>query len=287
MAGLLCWNYLSTALSQVRFLSVQEVGRTAPLEGVLVKEEKVVRSPAAGRLHLAVPDGQRLEVGARAGQVTASEQDSGEVRYDLHTPWAGILCTHLDGLENVLSPGNLDVLELPGADKIVDKTPAEGGRVEKGQPVFKIVDNLSPVIFYTSLKKEDFSSGLADRPGWLEAAWEEQTLMVKPAKLVDRGDHLVGFFLLSGYPERLVHHRKVRFTVTVEKLKGLLVPGRAIVHRDGQPGVYLAVKRKATWVPVKIEGELAGQVAISGRGLNEGSRYVSNPILAREGWLVE
>lgn len=281
------WEFLAATVSNVQLLSKQEVGLTAPLDGILIKEEKVIRSPANGRLHFTATDGKRLEVGAGAAQVTASEQESGEAAFNVFTPSAGIFCTHLDGLENILSTGNLDVLDLPKLEKIADKPVPEGGRVEKGQPIFKIIDNLSPINIYAEIPKSGFPADLADKPGWLPATWENLPLRIKPRKLTDKGDTWEGLFLLSGYPENLVHYRKVRLSLTTNRLEGLLVPRGAVVYRDGEPGMYLAVKKKALWVPVKVEGELAGKVAVSGRGLGEGARYVSNPVLAREGWLVE
>lgn len=281
------WEYLAAAVSKVELLARQEVSISAPLEGLLIKEEKVISSPASGKLRYIAQDGKRLEVGAGAVQVIAAEQDSGETVYNVFTPVAGIFCTHLDGLESVLSPGNLDVLDLPKLEKIGEKPVPAGGRVEKGQPAFKIVDNLSPIYLYAELPKDGFPPELVDKQRWLAAAWENLSLMIKPRKLVDKGDRWEGLFLLKDYPENIVHCRKINLNVTTNKLSGLLVPGRAIVYRDGEPGIYLAVKKRAQWVPVQIEGELGGKVAISGRGLVEGTRYVSNPVLAREGWPVE
>lgn len=285
-AVLLIWEYLVIAISDVQLLARREVGRTASLEGILIKEEKVIRAPAAGRLHFTAVDGERLELGARAAQVVASEQDSGERSYSVPTSVAGIVCSHLDGLENILAPGNLDVLELPKLEKIGDKPVPEGSRVEKGQPVFKMIDNLSPILVYTEISKSEFP-GLADKQGWYQATWEALPLRIKPVKGTDTGERWEGFFRLSGYPEQLLHSRKVRLQVTAETLKGFLVESKAIVQRNGEPGIYLAVKKEARWAPVTIEGELEGQVAISGKGLGENTRYVTNPVLVREGWLVE
>ena len=281
------WEFLVAAVSKVQFLTKQEVGQTTSLEGILIKEEKVTRTPANGLLHFTVPDGTRLEMGAGGARVTAAEQESGGETFKFFTTTAGIFCTHLDGLENILSPGNLDVLDLPKLEKIGGKPIPEVARVEKGQPVFKIIDNLSPISIYAEAPKSDFPPDLMDKPRWLQATWENLPLSIKPRKLTDKGDRWEGFFTITNYPENLIHYRKVRLNVTTKLLAGLLVPRKAIVYREGEPGIYLAVKKKARWAPVKIEGELAGKVAISGRGMGEGTHYVSNPVLAREEWPVE
>lgn len=282
----LAWRYLAFTLFQVNYLSRQEVSRFVTVEGVLIKDEKVVRSPAAGKVQYIVSDGKRLEVGARAAHVIASEQDYSSVKYDVHTPKSGIFSRHMDGLENILVPANLDVLEIPRIDKIVDKPLPETPQVEKGQPIFKIIDNHLPLIMLSSLGKEHFS-GLLDKQGWIQAFWENQPLLVKPNKKTEKVEGWEVFFLLSGYPEDLLHHRKVSISVTAEKLRGFLVPDRAIVYKNGEPGIYLVFKKKAQWTSVKIEGALEGQVSVSGKSLKEGAPYVNNPVLVREGWKVE
>jgi hypothetical protein len=121
----------------------------------------------------------------------------------------------------------------------------------------------------------------------LQASWEDFNLGIKPSVLIDAGENIEGYYLLSEYPEQIIHHRRVSLIVTTRVLKGLLVPDNAIVYHDDKPGIYLAVKKKALWKPVEIEGELSGKVAVSGDGLSEGARFVSNPALIREGWTVE
>lgn len=281
------WECLVAAVSKVHFLSYQEVCLTTPLEGWLVKEEEVLRSPVSGEIHFIVPDGKRLEVGAGAAQVITAGEGSGKAALNIFTPVAGVFCTHLDGLESILSPENMNVLDLTKLEKTVNKAISEGVRVEKGQPVFKLIDNLSPIYFYAVVSKNNFSSDLADKTGWLQATWENQTFKIKLDKIVDKGDRWECIFLLNIYPEDIIHYRKIRLNVTTNKLNGLLVSHRAVVYRNGEPGLYLAVKKKACWVPVKIEGELDGKVAVSGQGIGDYTRYVSNPVLVREGWPVE
>lgn len=282
---LLTRGTIVSAVAKVQFLSNQEVTATVLLEGILFKEEKVVTAPVTGQLQFVCEDGTRLNVGATAAQLAVADPGSGS--RSVFTPTAGIICHHLDGLENIISPENLDLLDLSHQEKLVGKPAAANKQVEKGQPLFKIIDNLAPLTIYTEIPKTDFPPELADKPRWLPAAWENQTLSIKPREVRDQGDRWAGFFLLADYPESLLHYRKVRLTVTTDKLKGLLVPAGAIVYRDGVPGIYLVVKKKAQWVAVKPEGELNGMVAVSGRRFGEEIRYVSNPLLIREGSRVE
>lgn len=281
------WGRLVAEVSNVQFLTRREVSQSVPLEGILIKNENVLRAPVSGKLHLTTADGDRLEAGAKAAQVLAVQTDNGGEAYDIATTVAGICCTHLDGLEQVLSPDNIEVLVVPELEKIGDKAIADGVRVEKGQPILKIVDNLSPMYIYAETPKLNFPDFTADKPIWLQAAWEEQTLSVKPHKVSDKGDRWVGYYMLSAYPDQLLHQRKILLNVTTRTMEGFLVPHGAVVDREGQPGIFLSIKKKAHWMPVTIEGELEGMLAVSGPELDADSRYINNPLLAREGHRVE
>jgi putative membrane fusion protein len=279
--------FLVSSVAKIQILSNQIVSETIPLDGILIKEEKVVKSPSAGRLHLVEPDGKRLEMGAKAAEIIVAGQDSGEHIIDISTNATGILCSHLDGLESILAPQNIDMSELKNIGKIIVNSNLDGTNIDEWQPVFKIIDNLSPVSIYVSIPKASLTSGYWDKPAPLQASWENYILEIIPGKLLDNSEMMEGFYQIPGYPEVLLHQRKVQLIVTARQLKGLLVPDKAVVYRDGEPGVYLAVKKKALWKPVVIEGELAGKTAVSGEGFNEGSRFISNPVLIREGWSIE
>ncbi|MFX4261443.1 HlyD family efflux transporter periplasmic adaptor subunit [Pelotomaculum propionicicum] len=279
--------FLVSIFSVPQVLSSQEITQTTTLDGILIKDEKVVKSPSNGMLRLVVPDGRRLEMGGKAAEIVSAVQDIGEVTYDIYTDSTGILCSHLDGYESTLSPQNIGVLEMPVIEKTADKPLSDGAGVDKGQPVFKIIDNLSPVSVYGAIPKSALPDGYLEKRRSLQASWENLNLSITPGDINDTGDNLEGFYLLSDFPESIIHHRKVKITVTTRVLKGFLVPEKAIVYRDSKPGIYHVVKKKALWKPVEIEGELSGKVAVSGDGIEEGARFVSNPVLVREGWPVE
>jgi putative membrane fusion protein len=226
-------------------------------------------------------------MGAKAAEIIVSGEASGDYKIDISTSATGILCTHLDGLESILTPQNITVAELKKIEKTVVGSSLDGTNVGEWQPVFKIIDNLSPVSIYASIQKAALADGYPDKPEMLQASWENHVFALEPGELIDNGDMLEGFYQIADYPEALVHERKVQLMITARQLKGLLVPDKAVVYRDSEPGIYLAVKKKAQWTSVAIEGELAGKVAVSGEGISEGTRFISNPVLLREGWPIE
>lgn len=280
-------HFVVSTIASPQVFAIETVSQTTTLDGILIKEEKVLKSPCNGRLHLARPDGERLEMGGKGAEIISSEQGAAEVTFDIYTDATGILCNHLDGYESILSPANIGVLEIPTIEKIDDEPLSDGAKVDKGQPVFKIIDNLSPVYIYGAMSKSAFAEGYWDEPESLPVSWNNISFSITPGELNDASESVEGLFLLSGFPEQIIHHRRVRINVTTRALKGLLAPEQAIVYNDDKPGIYLVVKKKALWAPVEIKGALSGKIAVSGDGINEGVSFVSNPVLIREGWLVE
>ncbi|NLJ76154.1 MAG: hypothetical protein GX325_02710 [Peptococcaceae bacterium] len=281
-------QFVISTIAQVQMLPQDSINRTITLDGVLIKTEKVFKAPCSGRFHLIRPEGERLEMGAGGAKIITIDADGGETTTDMYTDVTGILCSHLDGYESILTPANMDELAPPVIGKINDRPLADGDLVDKGQPVFKIIDNLSPVYMYTTIPKADFAAGFWDEPGILQVSWNNFDFSIIPgAQLVDNGENIEGLFLLKNFPEQIIHRRQVSIDVTAGALGGLLVPEQAVVYRDEQPGIYLVIKKKATWTPVEIKGSLGGKVALGGDEIVEGVPFVSNPILMREGWLIE
>jgi putative membrane fusion protein len=279
--------FLVSSISKIQFLSSQSVSQTISFDCILIKKEKVIESPASGRLRLMEPDGKRLETGAKAAEIIVADPVFGEVTYDIFTDSAGLLCSHLDGLEGIITPQKPDMSELSGIEKTGEKAIPDGMMVNKGQPVLKIIDNLSPVSIYSVVPRTAFTEAYLGKPVMLQASWENMSFGITPGKLTDKGENIEVFYVLSDYPEMLVHHRTVHLIVTTRVLNGILVPDKAVVYRAGEPGIYLVIKKRVLWTPVEIEGELSGKVAVAGEGLSEGERFVSNPVLIREGWTVE
>jgi len=105
-------NFLVAKTAGVEVLSMREVSPAVALDGLLIKEETLVRSPADGQIQFTPPDGQRLELGAPAARVAVALDDAGGITQGIAAPRAGVFCTHIDGAEGLLTPDKLDVLDL-------------------------------------------------------------------------------------------------------------------------------------------------------------------------------
>ncbi|MGB9802740.1 HlyD family efflux transporter periplasmic adaptor subunit, partial [Desulfofundulus sp.] len=146
--GTSAWYLVETHLVRVEWLEEGKVSRTVTTSGWLIKEEQLLISPGKGKLKLLVADGERVRAGEAVAEILPEESDTGGRSIVIYAPRGGVFCNHIDGLEEVLQPGN--ALEMGAVEKLGAKSisPGTGSRVEKGDPVGKLVDNLSGIWYW-------------------------------------------------------------------------------------------------------------------------------------------
>lgn len=266
-------------LLDVRLLAREEIVKTTPVEGVLIRREETVKAPAPGKLRLLARDGERLRVGAPLAEI------QGVSSHKVWSPGAGVFCTHLDGLEGLLVPGMIDVLDMGAVERISNnREVAGGGEVTGGELIGKLVDNLQPVLIYIKLDNPgDDAARLWKKGTAVHLLCNGRELTGGITEVRGGGDGLGMFIEVEKYPESFVHERYQRLELVTRRVAGWLVPERALVFKDGKPGIYVVSKQILRWMPVTARDNVDGKVAISGEGLSEALRYVSNPAWAREG----
>ncbi|WP_459911121.1 HlyD family efflux transporter periplasmic adaptor subunit [Desulfotomaculum defluvii] len=255
-------------------------------EAVLIKHEYLIHAPLKGVMKYSISDGQRAKGGTTLGILEAPSMDtiSGLKQYAVNAPHGGMFCRHIDGLETILVPGNLDVVEIPPLDKINTGTDSPvGGNVEKGAPVAKVIDNLAPIFLAGELQTENFKQLQQLKDKELKLQWENQLVSAKVDKLLNEAEKKGFILVLKNYPDEILHHRKINFEIITGETEGLLIQEEALVSRDNKEGLYIIWKGLVRWVPVNINGRLDGQAAIEGTDIQPGISYVVNPRFVREG----
>jgi len=277
------WQYCRIKMIRLEFPVSGTINRTVPVTAWLVKSESLLTAPAAGRLTLLARDGERVRVGEAVARI-----DGAAGFQLLHAPSAGVWCTHVDGLETVLRPAALDALDLNRLEKLDGSTvrPADGTTVEKGGPVGKLVDNLSPIRLVLKVPKNESGAGRPIRGTPVSLIWQGGGLSGRVDGERENGDFHWLVLSVSNYPDSLVHYRRINAGLVTGQLSGYLVPAGALVEYNGKTGLYIVSRQIVHWVPVRVCGEQNGRVAVTGDDLNDGVQVVLNPRWAREGdWL--
>ncbi|WP_238455546.1 HlyD family efflux transporter periplasmic adaptor subunit [Desulfolucanica intricata] len=288
-AGFKTWSFIVYKLMDIKILVHGEIYGDIDLEGLLLKREKVIKAPVRGTVNYFINDGERIHLGAPVATIKTPDLNAAAAQANsvLYTPGAGVFCLHLDGYEEILSIDKLDVLQIPNLEKITSKAADTGGVgqkgqadqvvTERGQPIYKIVDNLSPILVKVQVSNRIIPEKFLKSGQRVHFFWEKHSLF---GKIVDyRRQGLLWDILISldEYPDDLIHHRKVQFSMSLQELSGLLIERKSIVVVDGRPGIYVLNKKDIEWAPVKFEGQVKNKVLISGKGIAVGTRYIHNP----------
>jgi len=279
------WSTLAWAKNNVllHFLEVQaltqdEIKETLPVEGLLVKHEEPIKAPAPGQIRLLVQDGDRLRKGTRLAEI------SGLADHKLLSPRAGVFCTHLDNLENLLLPGMIDVLDVSEVEKINLSVKPLTDEVAGGQIIGKVVDNLQPLLIYIQVANMDeFEARSFKKDTSVRLIWHNQQLAGKVTQASFVESTLSMFVELPSFPAGFIHERRVQLDLVTRRLTGWQVPEEAIVFQAGKPGLYVVAGQAVCWVPVAVQDRLQGIVTIKSKALNSSVRFIKNPGWAREG----
>jgi len=280
--GWQAWHWLSIQLVDVKPLEKGVLVEKLPAVAVLVKNETPLKAPLTGKVEMLAADGDRLRVGSPVARIQGPQGSA-----TVYSPKPGVLCTHLDGLEGTLRPQNTNVLDVNMIEKIEvsgEKGPGNIQNAEKGVPFCKLVDNLEPVVVFLRVNGEEFE-GLERRDSYdLFINGKE----VKGRFLELRGS-VPGQLLLeiAQCPGEVLHLRRVKAEILTRKLEGYTVSQDALVFEDNQSGIFVVEKQLVKWLPVEITGHMNGKVVLQGTGLNENTRYITNPERVKKGARVE
>ena len=287
LAGNLTWQVLQARLMKVEPLMPGKIRQTAKVSGCLVKNETLVSSPVRGQLKLPVQDGQRVSAGETVAVVTTVHTQEGEDKknnFAVQAPVAGLVCVCIDGLEGLLRFDDLKALEMTGVEKL-DKQPltlCTGMIVEKGRPVIKLVDNLSPVKIWLRVSPGEFPPEKLAGKAFVDVLWEENSFRAQVEDVQAAKEDIRVLLSASVYPQQLLLGRRwVQLELVKNELSGFLVPEGAILQKDGIMGLYVLYKQGARWVPVEVVGRTNGQLLINGEGLSPQLQLIVNPRLLR------
>lgn len=259
------------------------VAEMVPVTGMLIKEEILLRSPLKGNLTLLTKEGQRISKGEAVAKVQAVSLDTpgGTAEKQIYTPEGGLFCTNVDGLEEVISPANLEVLSLKQLSTITKEKMQPNNKppeqVDKGQVVAKLIDNLKPLLIYLEVPKGRLELERWQPENEVKFDYQGSLLSARVIRIEQMSDRHLLLLSVQQYPEKLVMMREVGLELINKELSGFLVPQKSLVYQENKPGLYIVSKQRVRWNPVEITGTLQQQVVVHGESLTAGLRYITNP----------
>lgn len=176
--------------------------------------------------------------------------DLQSTRHIVCAPISGIVSYDIDGMEELLSPNNMqnityDVIKNISTKKLNTKK-EKISFVDSNQPVLKIIDNFSYYIAVPmKIKLQEGKNYVVEFTGF------DKTAKGKLIQTANKSKTL-GIFRLNSDIEELLNERKVEVEVLIDNFYGKIVPVDGLVTLEGQEGVYLIQRRNQVFKPVKV-----------------------------------
>lgn len=269
------WPYVTNPFIDLALLRQEALVSDTMVEALVVRDEIVVRAPSGGVLHQRIDNGSRVSKNTVIGVI-----DSPGASYPIRSPVTGVVFWTVDGLEDVLKAGN--VLDSESIPRLSSVTHSHGDQTSKGEPVFRVVDNLRPVRLQLNVPRGVLPRKLlTEGQRWRLKFGEDQYRGRVVFIYTDDGQSRVEL-LLNQYPQDLLRDRRISCRVVTREASGFVVPRTALALKSGRPGVYTLRKDRLVWQPVRVEGQMGPNVHVSGDKLVEGEPYVLNAWLAQD-----
>lgn len=185
------------------------------------------------------------------------------------TPVSGVVLYQTDGLETVLTPeavagwgpAALYTLPYPDTREIAD------GPVAAGDPLFKLVDDLTVemlLLVPADSLTEAQQAALTGQEVELQVAGRDLPLTARVLRVAADGQDLL-IHLESPLPSSdALRLRRMRVSVLLAEYEGVILPRTAIDVEDGRTGVWVAQRGGYRFVPVRVLGGTADEVAVEG-----------------------
>lgn len=252
----------------------QEVLETYPGWLVVVRLERLLPAPRAGRVVPLVSEGQSVASGTPLVRIEPAE--GGEAAQTVVAPFSGVASFVGDGWEAAFSVESLDEVALPRGDEPRPRPLAPSGEVARGEPVVRLVDRRELYAVFWS-EAPGLPPGI-DAGARVELA-EGSGATAIPAQVVERTTRpgagprgevrLV--MRLDRQPVDWLYRRVIQgVQLVAARYEGVVLPASGLAMRRGEPGYWLATEGGPAFVDVQVVKRLGRRVVV--RGVPDGVR---------------
>lgn len=189
-------------------------------------------------------------------------QTQGPVLGEITATVAGLVIYQTDGLESSLAAGREGEWKPSLLSSLSAMPRAAPQAVAKGDPVLKVVDNLSLSLLVVVPQTAMKDLGESDRLSVRFTGRDGPPVTARIIRRVPEGESLLLVLSAPVFPEELVHQRRFRATLLLGSYEGLVVPRTAIDVRDGLQGVWVLAGIETRFHPVRVIGGNADLLAL-------------------------
>ncbi len=187
-------------------------------------------------------------------QLSDLEQNDGGERFALKAPIAGVFSTRIDGLEEKLSPTQLESVTVAYIKELEKTQPQHFDSVAENQPVCKVVDNYT--WYYVALadakESEQLQKGKSVKlrfPDLSDIIISGKIDAVSP----EEDGKIAVTIRTNRYVDNIYATSRTAAEIVTVSAEGIKLPVESIRVKDGQTGVYVRRLDVARFVPIKVQ----------------------------------
>lgn len=234
---------------------------------VFVRDETVFTAAAGGKTNYYIDDGTLVRRGTTIMEVTGGNDGQPAAKYtdmlnrlgdaavstgDYAISKGGIISYYADGYEQKIRPDNMEKGGYSFYSKLSQDDVLELSRksVEKGEPVFKVVDRTKwyMVCFVEKDHGDRYQNG-----DEITVEFEDDSITAQVYSKKKMGDKVRVILVTDSYYKKYDRLRTAPVHLVTYNRRGLIVENASIGKEKGVPGVYVRNKTNDYFfVPVKI-----------------------------------
>lgn len=230
---------------------------------LVINQEYLIQAPKPGRFENQVKENAKVRKGQTLGCLIDKDQ-----RLPLMAPGTGIYSAQIDGLEQVLEEPVLNAIG-PEFFFYQPRTVNADPVIKAGQPVCKVIDNLTPNILVVRIDGE--AACLPDiKPGSRVDLWlEEQKVSSASVREIRLDKPALIKLETDNFSEAFVGQRYYDVNLTHDSGSGLLVPVGALLGDEADRRVYCYKDGKIYTRKVQVVKIKDRQACVTGVEPNE------------------
>ncbi|MFW5979221.1 MAG: HlyD family efflux transporter periplasmic adaptor subunit [Halanaerobium sp.] len=202
-------------------------------DALIVRDEKVLKSPVSGRVELLTGEGDRLASGTELAEIKASDHSQ-----KVFNKKAGIVSFAVDGLENEVNLDNLNQINLNKFDDLRGNYThvLSGERVKKDESLYRIINNfkLNLIVKIPENQQDRFR---INEVIFLEQKNSDEMIEARIVDIRQNVDETFFFIQLDEYIPQWTNRRRINVNIIKNIYRGIKVPRKAVFNQPSGQGV--------------------------------------------------
>ncbi len=241
-------------------------------DALIVRDEKVLKSPVSGRVELLTGEGDRLASGTELAEIKASDHSQ-----KVFNKKAGIVSFAVDGLENEVNLDNLNQINLNKFDDLRGNYThvLSGERVKKDESLYRIINNfkLNLIVKIPENQQDRFR---INEVIFLEQKNSDEMIEARIVDIRQNVDETFFFIQLDEYIPQWTNRRRINVNIIKNIYRGIKVPRKAVFNQPSGQGVLkVSGYNKYEFQDVVIVDGNDEYVIV--KGLDIGEEIIVNP----------